>query len=231
MFFILISVVFIGCRESGQEKLITQAEVDAVQNVLDFYGGICNRSKGFEIKNGNQLDYFKLSLSGSYLFESYLDKPEMPASNAAYLFYSSLGLDKSKYSEIRVEITFNNGQSVDFSYSTIELEELEKFIPILQGVSVEMKERDYQGLFNRFDLSSNNDLSVEQLEEFSTLYDSLFGTIKKTELHGFAFFDSNLDQRKMVHLAAVVVRKDENTPLSLFIDRKTKKLLSIKHEF
>lgn len=57
-FLAFIVISFFSCKDA----LVTNNEKDAVQKVLNFYGGICNRSKGFTSKNGDMETYFVLEM-------------------------------------------------------------------------------------------------------------------------------------------------------------------------
>ena len=224
---ILLIVVFTACNNNG----VTEKEVQSVKKVLDFYGGVCNRIKGFSITNGVKEKYFELEMSKSELIESYSNMLEMPASNVAYLFYSNLGSEQSKYNQIKVKINLNNGKSFESAYPAAEIKEVENFIPVLNDVSLKIKLKDYKGLMLLFDTNLVSGLNENQLKSYCSPSDSAYGKIKETQFQGYAFFKSETDKREMVHLAGILVRQNNNTPISLFIDRKSKKILTMKFKF
>jgi len=224
---ILLIVVFTACNNNG----VTEKEVQSVKKALDFYSGICNRIKGFSIKNGVEEKYFELEISKSKLIESYSNMLEMPASNIAYLFYSNLGNEQSKYNQIKVKINLNNGKSFESAYPAIEIKEVEDFIPMLNDVTLKIKLKDYKGLMSLFDTNIVSGLNENQLKFYCAPIDSAYGEIKESQFQGYAFFNSKTEKREMIHLAGILVRQKSNTPISLFIDRKSKKILTMKFKF
>jgi hypothetical protein len=210
---------------------VTDIEVEAVQSVLDFYGGVCNRHKGFETKNGETKTYFELEMSKSELIESYSNMLELPASNIAHLFFSNLKNEQDNYSYVKVTINLSGGQSSEYNYTVDDLTELESLTSILQSVAKEIKTKNYRDLLSHFDTSIATTLTAEQLTSYCTPYDSAYGEINKTQFQGYAFFESEDDNRPLAHVAGIMIREKENTPISLFIDRESKKVITMKYEF
>ena len=226
-----ILIIGIGLLSACNNAGVTNTEMQAVQSVLDFYGGICNRHKGFETKNGKTETYFELEMSKSKLIESYSDMLELPASNIAYLFYKNLNKEQDNYTYIKVKINLSNGQSSEYNYYADDLKEVEKLTPILQIVSKEIKEGDYDGLLSQFDEKIAANLSVEKLKSYCAPYDSAYGQIDQTQFQGFAFFQGEQDSKPLAHLAGIMIRKKGNTPISLFVDRKSEKVVTMKYKF
>jgi len=102
----IIGILLIGVLTACNNVGVTDTEVQAVQSVLDFYGGICNRHKGFNSENGETDTYFELEMSQSELIESYSNMLELPASNIAYLFYSNLNDEQDNYTHVKVKSIF-----------------------------------------------------------------------------------------------------------------------------
>jgi hypothetical protein len=227
LFGILLVLVMAACNNVS----VTDTEVKAVQSVLDFYGGICNRYKGIDFKNGTKETYFELEMSQSELIESYSNMLEMPASNIAYLFYSNLKDEQKNYTLVKVKINLTTGQSHEYSYSAPDLKEMERFTPVLQTVSEKIKAHDYNGLLSQFDTAIASNLTAEQLKIYCSPYDSAYGQVKQVYFQGYAYFEPENENRALVHLAGAMLREKKNTPISLSIDRKTKRVLTMKYEF
>jgi len=103
--------------------------------------------------------------------------------------------------------------------------------PILQTTSDKIKSEDYQGLLSQFDTDIATNLSADQLKTYCTPYDSAYGKIDMTQFQGYAFFEGKEDNRPLAHLAGIMIRENNNTPISLFIDRKSRKIMTMKYEF
>lgn len=215
----------------GGDMLISDGEKKAMAKVTEFYGGECGWSKGFEYANGKNEDYFELSLSKSDLLHRYADKIEMPASNIAYLFYTNLGAEQKKYSHIRVKIDLGKEGNYENSFAAKEIKEIVQFTPYVSLMEQLAKAQDYATIWATFDEEIQRDLSEEKLRAFFQASDSACGPFGTLQFQGYRFYDSEIDSRPMVQLACVVIRSKENTPLSLFFDRKTKKLMGMNEKF
>ena len=228
----IIVIVLIGILAAcNNSVLITDTEVDAVQSVLDFYGGICNRHKGFETKDGEKQTYFTLEMSESRLLDNYSEILEMPASNIAFLFYSNLNSEKDNYTHVKVKINLSNGESYEYKYSVVDLNEILRLTPILQEASNYIKAQNYQELLSLFETDIASTISPSMLKNYCEPYDSIYGLTKHTQFQGYALFTSEKDQRELVQLGGIMTRKKENTAISLFIDRKSMKVVNLKYEF
>lgn len=225
---ILLIGVLTGC---GGKPWSTDTEVQAVQNVLNFYGGQCNRHKGFKKTSGEETEtYFELEMSGSELIEFYSDKLALPASNIAYIFYSSLNEEQANYTNVKVKINLADNKSHRYSYTASDLIEIEKSIPILQSVSENIKAKDYDLLDSQFDVEAFPDLTPSLIKSYCAPYDSAYGEIEKTQFQGFAFFESEGDKKPLVHIGGMMKREKNNVPISLIINRENLKVGVLKFE-
>jgi hypothetical protein len=224
---IVFSIIMFSCNDAD----VTKVEINAVQSVLNFYGGICNRSKGFETENTKTLTYFELEMSKSKLISSYSKMPELPASNIAYLFYSNLENEKDKYSFIRVKTNFSEKHSATFDYNAKELIEIETLVKIFKNVASDIKQKKYSHLYSRFEVDSSSVLTAQMIESYCATDDSAYGGISKYQFQGFSFLEPDKESNPEVHLGGILVRKKTNIPLSVFIDRKTTKVNSIRFQF
>lgn len=156
---------------------------------------------------------------------------ELPASNIACRFYSNLNEEEDNYSLIKIKIVLSNGQSYEYSSSAADLKEMDGLTQILQRFSQKVKTQDFVGLISEFETSIDSNLTSEQLKKYCIPYDSAYGHIKQTQFQGFSYFKSEKDNKALAHLSVIMIREKGNNPVSLFIDRKTKKILTMKYEF
>lgn len=215
---------------SCKNAIVSEREVQAVQAVLDFYGGVCNRHKGFKKEKGKEEVYFGLEMSESKLIESYSDMLGMPASNIAYLFYTNLKEEKEKYTHIKVKINLTGGHSQEFYYSTQDLKEVETLTPVLQTVSEIIKTKDFNALYSLIDQSFAAEVSADQLKSYCTPFDSAYGQIRTTQFQGFSFFHDKDSNREQALLNGIMLRTGKNTPISVVVDRQNKKVFGIRFE-
>ena len=227
----IVGFLLIGLLTACNNVVVTKQEEKAVGVVLDFYGGICNRKKGFHSKNGSKETYFELEMSKSKIIEKFSSILELPASNIAYLFYSNLKEEQDNYTEVHVTIKLTKGETHKFIYNSKDLKEIEKFTPILEVVSSKIKSQDIVGLLTDFDKEIAKDIDVELFEKTCIKVDSAFGKINETYFHGFMFTEFTEYKDPIVQLVGIMKREKQDIPLSLYINRKTKKLVSIKNEF
>lgn len=224
---IMVALLVSGCGVVNP----TDTEVNAVQKVLDFYGGVCKRGRGFSTDNGETQKYFNLEISQSKSLDGFSDMLELPASNIAYLFYSNLNDEQDNYTYIKVKIKLSNGQSHGYYYLVPELKEVETLTPLFKLTFEKIKVKDYPGLLSHFDEAVASDLTPELLEEFCTPNDSALGVVDTAHFHGFAFFERETDKKSMVVLGGILAREKGNTPLTILIGRESKKMEGFRYEF
>lgn len=213
-----------------QEAIISDIERDAVQTVLNFYDGEIMRSKGFSTENGVTETYFEIDISKSELIEDYATMVDIPASNIAYLFYSSLKEEKEKYTHIKVIINLKNGNSKEFYYSDKELVEIDSFIPMLNTISRNLIKKDYNELVLNYDSIAVPGLNSKDIKNYCEPYDSLYGDVIGMQFQGFNFHEGK-NNRELVYLAGANMRTKDNIAMSILMDRKSKKLLNLKFGF
>ena len=199
---------------------VTDNEYKGVAEVLDFYGGICNRHIGFTSKDGEKQTYFELEMMQNELLEKYSQIIEMPLSNIAYLFYKNLKEEKEKYSFIRVTINFKDGEIEQKDYPIEKLEIVSKKVNTLTHASDLIGTSNYKRLFELIDLESSPNITVEKLESICTQVDNRFGVVDSLLFQGFSFFQPLDSQKEFLHLAGAQFRNGQNMPFSIFIDPK-----------
>ncbi len=99
---VLVLIILCSCNKVTE----TENEINAVQEVLNFYNGECLKSKGFEKNNGVDKHYYEIEISKSEFLNQSPDKLKSHSANIAYLFYSNLKNEKSNYDEIKVKINW-----------------------------------------------------------------------------------------------------------------------------
>ena len=225
-YFTLVIVCLIAACSS---PFVSKNETKAVDKVLEFYGGICNRSKGFNTSDKSNETYFELELSQSKLIETYSTMLQMPASNIAYLFYTNLGTDKNKYTQIRVNIMLDNKEVHKYSYSTKALNEINSLMPNLERINSNIKNYKYNLVLNEFEQEVKNNIDTTELDDYCNRADSAFGLIKSVQFQGYSLIKN--EDKEYVQLYSIQIREKENIPFCLLLDRKTKKMINFKYSF
>lgn len=220
---ITILLIFISCNNTG----VTVKEENAVLQVLNFYNGECLRSKGIKSENGNNKFYFELEMSKSELLNAKSKNLKTHSANIAYLFYSNLDEEKKNYQEIKVKIVLYNGTTQEFSYSNVELSEIEKLQPYLNQIIAKISKKEYEKLLISFDKTV--DIDAKNIENLFATIENQYGKINKIQSQGFEFRETNNYGNVIVMKEAVVF---EQTVLSmnLIIKRENGKLISIEFE-
>jgi hypothetical protein len=218
---LLLSITLISCKKNIG---VTEKEVNAVQQVLNFYNGECLRHKGIESKNGETKTYFELEMSKSPLLESNATNLKPHAANIAYLFYTSLDDEKKDYNQIRVKINLQNGTTSQFSYSDKEIEEIEKLMPKIDNISQLIKNKDFETLTNLFDKTL--ELETSQIAELFNKLDNQFGNVKQDQFQGFEFKEMK-DIGQVITINVAQVREKTALTMVLTFIRSNQNLISI----
>ncbi len=218
---LLLSITLISCKKNIG---VTEKEVNAVQQVLNFYNGECLRHKGIEFKNGETKTYFELEMSKSPLLESNATNLKPHAANIAYLFYTSLDDEKTNYNQIRVKINLQNGTTSQYSYSDKEIEEIEKLMPKIDNISQLIKNKDFETLTNLFDKTL--ELETSQIAELFNKLDNQFGNVKQDQFQGFEFKEMK-DIGQVITINVAQVREKTALTMVLTFIRSNQNLISI----
>jgi predicted transcriptional regulator len=218
---LIISLFLIfSCNKVG----VSKTEVQAVDKVLEFYGGEINRSIGFKTANAKKTDYFELKISKSQLLNNDQKDLTEHAGNIAYLFYSNLKNEKSNYDEIKVIIDLQNGESRSYNFPVNELKEIEALYQEIEKTNNSINNSDFKFLANQFDERiGTNEIELEKL--LSQLH-SNFGSIKQIQFQGFQF-SNDKDMGDYIIVKEAIVLENDSIAMYLSYDRNTKKLIGI----
>lgn len=217
---ILIVFLLFSCTKVG----VSQIEINAVDKVLQFYGGQVNRAIGFKTSNGKKTDYFKLKVNKSQLLQNDQKYLAEHAGNIAYLFYSNLKKEKSNYDEIRVSIELENGESRNYNFPLSQLKEIESLYPIIEKTNEFINNEDYKSLANQFsDKIGTNENELHKI--FDDLH-SRFGNTKQIQFQGFSFEKDNAFGNYISIKEALVLDRNSGA-MYLSFDPKTKQLIGI----
>ena len=217
---IIIIFFLLSCNKVG----VSQIEKNAVNNVLQFYGGEINRAIGFKTSNGKKTDYFELKVNKSQLLQNDQKYLTEHAGNIAYLFYTNLKNEKSNYDEIRVSIELENGESRNYNFPVSQLKKIESLYPQIEKTNDFINNEDYKSLANQF----SDKIGTNQ-NELSKIFDDLhsrFGNTKQIQFQGFSFEKDNEFGNYISIKEALVLDRNSGT-MYLSYDPKTKKLMGI----
>lgn len=210
-FLILIMGVLISCNDT----LVTDLEKQAVDSVLDFYGGICYRSKGFSSENTDVTTYFELKMVDSERIQGQMDKDHLPSSNVAYLFYKNLKEEKENYDEIHVILVSEDKSEQQYIFPVALLERVEKRMMVIEETIEMIKNKRFESLHSIL----NNELVPFEKEELITNLKKVepqFGVIEEFQFFGFKVIPYK--GKDILHLAGAVIRDKQNTEFSIDID-------------
>ncbi len=218
-----ILIIFLICLISCNKTVNTYIEINAVQQVLNFYNGVCIKYKGFEVKNEIKKQYFELEISKSDLLENSIHNIESHSANIAYLFYSNLKNEKINYDEIRVKINLKESTR-EFKYSTKELEEVEKLQSDINKINNYIISKDYNSLQQKFSTSIN--IKTENIKQLFTLIENKYGVVKKIQFQGFRF--AHTDYGDVIIFNEALCLEKINAEINLIIKRDNKQIISIE---
>ncbi|WP_337965874.1 hypothetical protein [uncultured Flavobacterium sp.] len=218
-----ILIIFLICLISCNKTVNTDIEINAVQQVLNFYNGVCIKYKGFEVKNEIKKQYFELEISKSDLLENSIHNIESHSANIAYLFYSNLKNEKLNYDEIRVKINLKESTQ-EFKYSAKELEEVEKLQSDINKINNYIISKDYNSLQQKFSTSIN--IKTENIKQLFTLIENKYGVVKKIQFQGFRF--AHTDYGDVIIFNEALCLEKINAEINLIIKRDNKQIISIE---
>lgn len=217
-----MALIFISCNNTLKS---TEAENNATQAVVGFYGGEVQVHKGAGEKDGEKKKYFKIEISDSDLINLHPERANAHGGNIAYMFYSNLRREQSKYNEIQVDIHLKNGSTREYKFPYSELKEIDRLIPLLERVNQALITEDYTTLEN-FYLPDLN-IFDHDLEDFFTSVTAEYGKMQRTQLQGFEFSKIEQFDEIIIVLQGLILEKTDATMLYVF-DRQHFNLLAIE---
>lgn len=220
----ILAVIIISCNNRGK---VTKNEVNAVQQVLNFYGGECLRSKGVKSLSGNSTTYFEIEISKSELINIDSKNIISHSANVAYLFYSNLGVEKVKYNEIKVKVNLSNGSTQEFVYSNKELDQIEKLQPYLKKIIDEITNKNYEELSSVFDESVK--INPNNIRDLFSSLEEQYGEINKNQTQGFENKKTN-NFGDVVLMREILVLEKKSINMNLIFKKDSNKLISIEFE-
>jgi hypothetical protein len=206
-------------------------EVKGVSEIISYYGGNCKYAIGVsESTNHNKNQYLELELSNSETIERYIDIPDFPASNIAYLCYKELGESAERYNQIKSVLVFRNGKKVSFTYQISQLSVVAKKMILLNRVIDLIKAHDFSSL--KLMLNDNTVIKYNK--------DTLISSIKKAEyqlgdIKGFrslGFQFNILDGIETLRISGIIDRTKTSHQFSIDVDSSTSnnQVLSIQYK-
>lgn len=216
-----------GTKHEGEKKTgllsnflsITDNENKGVKEVLRYYGGVCEYSKGVS-KTTDDTDgkFFGLELRESKVLEQQASISEMPASNIAYRFYKNLVDEKNKYDYIKVLIKFKDGTKQVFKYSCSDLEQLKSKVTIANSIVALIKQKNFDSVVSVLDNKTVYTYDKNELSANLPKLESELGDITE----GFRMLGFTVKQqggeKPILHISGVIVRNKQNTNFSVDID-------------
>ena len=220
-FFILTSCVN---KRDGEQKTgllsnfvsISDNEYKGVEEILNFYGGYCEYSIGISAstKDGKK-KYFELKMSESEAIEERLDKPKLPSSNIAYIFYKNLKEEKKNYDAIHVVLISKDNSKLEFEYPISTLEHVERRMNLNDKTVNLLREKKFAELSSMM----NNELIPFDKEELVPRLIELepqLGNIKEYRFFGFMIVP--FKGKDILHLSGSLLRENQNHEFSIDID-------------
>lgn len=202
----------------------TANEDKGLMEFLNFYGGTCKCAVGASLSNEEGTNkYFEIEISESQGIEKYSDKPEMPASNIAYLFYKNLKEEKNNYDEIHVVLLFKNNNKKSYSFSKSDLEKVDKKMHVVYKVIDIIKSKNFENIRAMLNPDTST-VHYDKNELISNLekIDPQFGEIKEFIPYGF-WFNQLTSGQEMLHVSGALLRTKRNTEFSINLDPNSTK--------
>ncbi|MGL4630517.1 MAG: hypothetical protein ACRCVT_04850 [Leadbetterella sp.] len=194
---ILIALFFVGCNSHDN--------CQGVQDVIGFYGGKGNCSKG----NSGKGKFFELKLSESDRLKDHKDL-KIATANMAYMIYTSLSETEKDHLEFIRVIIENGAQKANEEYSIKNLEYFVESTKKLNNTLGYILGEDFETL-NK--MVSPGAVGHDHLTTVSkTIHEknSQFGRPKKFKINGFKVNEVN--KKDIVSIYGELVRDDVKNP-------------------
>lgn len=229
MTLLILSVLLILSSCSNHEKKagttllgnlieITENEQKGIDEILEYYGGYCAYSVGFDSSTeSGTTNYFEFEISESRAVEKYKSMAEMPASNVAYLFYKNLGEEKSNYEHVNVILKYNNGGESKFVFSKNDLELVDKRMPTVIEIIELIKRGEFEEIKSMLAIEDEYAEAINSLVSNMENQDTLFGNVIEFHPYGFRM-NETVNGKRGLHISGAVFRDKQNHEFSVDFD-------------
>lgn len=206
-------------------------EAKGVSEIIGYYGGDCKYAIGIsESSSHSKSQYLELELSNSETIDRYVDIPNFPASNIAYLCYKHLGKSAERYNQIKSILIFSNGKKVSFNYPKSQLSMVTKKMILLNHVIDLIKLNDFSSL--KLMLKDNTVIKYNKDRLISSIKKAEYqlGDIKQFRPLGFQF--DIIDGIEILHISGIIDRTKTSHQFSIDVNPSTdnNQVLSIQYK-
>jgi len=227
MKYLIILLIVFSSYSCGDESNIDEA----VNAVLNNYGGICKYEIGKTIKLNKKINFYALTIRDSEYLKQF-DDLSIPASNIALIFYSNLSNFKD-IDEIHVNISSDKKSNSKKIFSSNDIEKFKKKENIFKKINQFIVKKQYDKLYNSFDNTIKKQLKKSDIIDVFENQNKEFGEISDVFIQGFEFNNTIINDKELtlVNFIGTVKRASNNTRISIFIDNKTDKIYSIEFDW
>jgi hypothetical protein len=206
-------------------------ELKAVNKVVELIGGRCAYGLRFEATPKGRSSYFTLTLSESIDLELLSDIPELPASGAAYTFYSNLSTPNN-YTHIEVSLKYKNGEEKEYVYSVEELESVKRQMPKVFNITRLLQDRRFDSLGAMLNDSSYIQYNKMELLKNVEKYERQFGALKEFVPFGYKFQDVEKGSVNL-HISGMTFRNQDFVRFSIDLDttEKSNRVIVLNYKY
>lgn len=215
--FSTITSILLSCQ--------TNEEKQAINTILDFYGGKIETKKGAGAKNLSGGTHFEIILKGSPLVKNYPKDENMYAGDIAFKFWSNIQKEKPTYDVVRTTLELSNGSLLKREDSKDDLNEMLKFYPKIESFNKSFLLKEEKSIKDNFDTKY-----LPKETDLKTLFNKLesgYGKFKQIQFQGFEFVNDSTFGRLIV-VKEVLQLEKTNANLYIVFDRTTHKISRIE---
>lgn len=206
----ILALLFISCNPAPSDEF-------GADSIVQRYGGKCTYSIGFysSTKTKNKR-YVEITLDNSDALQRFVNDPDMPASNIAYLSYLQYKNSNKSLDFLRVVLNFKNSTPKTFEFDREHLDVILSKINILNQVINLIKNKNFSSLEKMMDDKSNFNYDRHLIIQSIKGKDKALGNVKRFISVGFLFYTRN--QQELLHISGIVERTLINHQLSIDVD-------------
>lgn len=181
-FVLTLFFAFSSCEFNLPEK--KKKELAVITQIKKFYDCTATYEKKEVLGPAGPEDVHILKLQGK-VFKEYGKMLEIPASNIALMFYDFLPPANRKFKSLSVQISKGKGAIEKFDFQADELNALISFVIPFHRVMLDIQDRHYHSLSEKFDKDIVQDASPEIVHQRLYELDSTYRTVDAITVHGF----------------------------------------------
>ncbi len=224
---LILSIFLVGCFGKSQMQEISEI----LKKIGSEYDTNITYEIGKRYKFNKATKFIKIKVQLNGILKQYKDHYDLPASNIAVNF--SKQMKNHKYDEINIEFYDHDKMIYNKVFKKNDLDIIISKLKVFNKINSLLIRQEYDKIFDLFDSKYIINFNKNEFITIFQNFDNELGKPIKIVSHGFTYEKQKINNKEIFYIAnfEMVKREKEDTKLSIYIDKLTNKIISIKFDW